>query len=156
MKKKKKNTSSDKPLKKKKKKSGGGFMSPDQLNKQISRNKKKREQAEKTRVPTFWMKDGEIKYIRFLHDEPVCMNVHTLRQGKYFADYTCRALVDEDGCPLCEAGYNASGKAVYNIIDRTEYKDRKGKMHKNEVKLLKAGTRIFNQIEKKKEKYIYN
>lgn len=98
----------------------------------------------------FWLKDGESAMVRFLSDEPeLVFYRHTVRGGKGYQSYTCASGdPDKDAaskvCPICNADIAPRGlKMAYWVVDRRKWQDKKGKSHRNELRLLVLAQRYF-------------
>lgn len=79
--------------------------------------------------------DGELKEgmldIPFFHQHSVFMN------GSYNNHFIC--TVDEEPCPICEGGDNASFVGVLTVIDHSEYTSKKdGKVYKDNIRKFVA------------------
>lgn len=130
---------------------GSGF---DLLTRKVQQSKDRFENAKKRFTPTLWMKDGESRIVRFIDLKPVLVYEHTLRgDNNRFNSFTCRVKVTEaDGvgeqgvCPFCDNAFKKSLRAVFNVIDRSEWKDKQNKTHRNEVVFLKANMELATQL----------
>lgn len=98
----------------------------------------------------FWLNDGESATVRFLSDEPdLVFYRHTLKVGGKYQSYTCLSgNPDKDeaskSCPLCRVDGAPRGlKMAYWLIDRRKFTDKKGKTHKNQLRLLVLAQRYF-------------
>jgi len=58
------------------------------------------------------------------------------------------------GCPACKAGNEASGIAVWTVIDHSVWTDKSGKTHKDELKLfvVKTTSAPFKLLKQQSEK----
>lgn len=97
------------------------------------------EEKQKNYVNRFWLPADSNAKIVFLDDNPPIIEEHQLQiDGDWRNWFTCLRMVGE-ACPICE---NLDNKAYtvgfYTIIDTSEWKDKSGKTHKNELKLFPA------------------
>ena len=94
-------------------------------------------------IPAVYLKDGENSRLRFVDEAPVitCYQ-HTINRGGRFRSFTC---MNTDECPACAAGQNRSFRAVYRVYVES-FKDKQGKMHKNECRLFLANSRTFESL----------
>ena len=122
------------------------------------RQDKQREQLGKRLFRFFLTGDGDEATVRFLTEEPINFNEHTvkvMRGGKErFDTFLCDGSHD---CPYCAEGDRPSFKGAFLIFDRTpfEVKDDKGKKKtvNGSVKLYVAGTRVLSQLDRLSSKY---
>lgn len=122
------------------------------------RQDKQREQLGKRLFRFFLTNDGDEATVRFLTEEPINFNEHTvkvMRGGKERYDtFLCDGSHD---CPYCAEGDRPSFKGAFLIFDRTpfEVKDDKGKKKtvNGSVKLYVAGTRVLSQLDRLSTKY---
>lgn len=106
----------------------------------------------------FFFKSGEDVEFNILDDESTNIRAHFVKGKNIWL--TCIQGIDEDICPLCEAALVAGspvGKAqnqfVFNVLDPREYKDKKDKVHKNQVKIWRVGITLLRVLEKKRSKH---
>jgi hypothetical protein len=101
---------------------------------------------EEHKVFRFYVPRGQERRITFLDgdldsDGELVMTAyyeHNLyMNGRWNNFFVCTGNEDEP-CPICEEGKMPAMVAVFTIIDHSEYTDRNGKTHKNQVKLLVA------------------
>lgn len=90
--------------------------------------------------------------IRFLHNEPITFNEHTLkRQDKYV-----NRLCTKEDCPLCKEGDRPFFKGAYLVWDMRpyEYTDKDGKKVKGKgaLRLYVAGARVLLQLKQHAKK----
>jgi len=86
-------------------------------------------------VNRFWLPPEKGTKIVFLDDNPPIIEEHQLRiDGNWRNWISCLSIVGQP-CPLCESGDKPYTAGFYTVIDTTEWTDRKGIVHKNEVKL---------------------
>lgn len=109
-------------------------------------------QSSKKFAPEFYLKDGESRTVRFRSSDPIgIFRQYSLRvNGKWV-----RLTAPEAGARdlMREAGLNAGMKALYEIIDRTGYTDKKtGKHVKDTPRFFVANMRLHEQLETIKKK----
>ena len=81
---------------------------------------------------------------------PFMVREHQFRiDGDWKNWFTCISRGGD--CAPCQKGNGSYQIAVYTIIDHTEWEDRSGNLHKDEVKLLcvKTSTTTFRALEKR-------
>ena len=107
----------------------------------------------------FLSKDGEEATVRFLTEEPVTFQEHTIksmRGGKEHYE-NCICTQELGHCPHCEAGDRPSFKGAYLIHDKRPYettdKDGKKKKSKGQVRLYVQGARVLSQLDRLSERY---
>lgn len=83
--------------------------------------------------------------VPFYYEHNITMN------GKYGNFFICTQ--DEEPCPICEGGANASYVGVMTVIDHSSYISKKdGLEHKDEVKLFVAKQETIKLLQKAAEK----
>lgn len=100
-------------------------------------------------VNRFWLPvDGEAKIV-FLDDEPPIIEEHQIKiDGDWRNWFTCLRLVGES-CPICESTESRPYTVgFYTVLDMSEWTDRRGNTHKNELKLLPAKFKTLQQLKK--------
>src|SRR5690606_7091109 len=97
------------------------------------RFQEQKEQAMTSRIPEFWLADGEVKQVRFCSSEPIAsiFRYSIPMGGKRFERVTAPPEGEED--PAADAGLRPSLVAVYEIIDCTGYMDKKTNKRKKNV-----------------------
>lgn len=89
----------------------------------------------------FWMPEDAETQITFLDGDlneagvlsEICYEEHQNPSGQDWRTfYPCTA--ETEACPLCAAGSKKSFITVFSVIDHTEWTDKKGVVHKDEVK----------------------
>lgn len=103
------------------------------------------EEKKKSLVGRFFMKPEESKRIIFLDDSPVMIEEHQVWEDGRPKFFTCLKMFDES-CPLCKRKHKPSSVGYYSIIDRSEWKDKQGKSHKNERKLFGAKMKALRKL----------
>jgi hypothetical protein len=102
-------------------------------------------------IRDFFLKNGEdVNGVRILDDESINIRAHFVKGKGWF---TCIHGIDDEGCPLCEAGNKAQNQFVFNVIDPREYTDKNGKTHKNQVKLWRVGITLLRLLNKRRTTY---
>lgn len=122
------------------------------------RQEEAREQMGKRLFRFFLSGDGAEARVRFLTEEPINFNEHTVktyRGGK--ERYDSVLCSGDDSCPHCEDGDKPSFKGAFLIWDYSEYesKDKNGKKKKvrGSLKLYVAGTRVLSQLDRLSNRY---
>lgn len=126
-------------------------------NRAISAQKQEAKEIERrrNRIFDFYLKPDESAKITFLDGKlnsdkllvPVSVWMHTVKQGSRFEDFVCLQAAEET-CPICESGHNKFLARLFTVIDHRANKDRNGKVHKNEKKLLVAKDRSSKYFQK--------
>ena len=106
----------------------------------------------------FFLKSGEeANGVRILDEDSINIRAHFVNGKGWF---TCIQGVGDENCPLCEmAGQKGSlvGKAqnqfVFNVFDPKEFTDKKGEIHKDQVKIWRVGITLLRVLNKKRGKY---
>lgn len=120
---------------------------------ELDRQQVAREEASKNRFYRFWMPAGAEQHITFVdaavaaegYDLPFVFYEHQLKlNGDWKNWFTCLG----EGCPLCAAGDRPALVAAYTIIDHNEWKDKKGNVHKDELKLFMAKPAVNKMLRK--------
>jgi|Cruoilmetagenom7_1024161.scaffolds.fasta_scaffold08548_4 hypothetical protein len=110
----------------------------------VDEQKKRRDEENKYR--RFFVKRGTERRVTFLDGDlddegelsMVMYYEHNLfMNGNWRNFFVCTGNEDEP-CPICEEGKLPAMVAVFTIIDHTEYTDKKGDTHKDNVMLLVA------------------
>lgn len=122
------------------------------------RQEEVREQMSKRLFRFFLSGDGAEAKVRFLTEEPVNFNEHTVKVFKggkeRYDTFLCNG---ESSCPYCEEGNKSSFKGAFLIWDYTEFevKDSSGKKKtvKGSLKLYVAGTRVLSQLDRLSNRY---
>lgn len=118
------------------------------------------QRPKKNYVNRFWMPKDSEKTITFVDDTTVLCGETTITSPLFIEEYQInlnghwrnwftRPFKPEDDL-LKEMGYRASRVAIFTIIDHSEWTDKKGTLHKDELKLfvVKRSAPIYKQIEK--------
>jgi hypothetical protein len=118
------------------------------------------QRPKKNYVNRFWMPKDSEKTITFVDDttvmcgdtkitSPLFIEEYQLNLNGHWRNWFTRPFKPEDDL-LKEMGYRASRVAVFTIIDHSEWTDKKGTQHKDELKLfvVKRSAPIYKQIEK--------
>lgn len=111
-------------------------------------------------INRFWMPKDSEKEITFVDDttvmcgetkitSPLFIEEYQLNLNGHWRNWFTRPF-DPSQDLLKEMGYRASRVAVFTIIDHSEWTDKKGTLHKDELKLfvVKRSAPIYKQIEK--------
>ncbi len=116
-------------------------------------------EAQKSRrrggVQRFWLPQDKSATVVFLdgEDPPVYREHNVQIDGSWKNWFTCiQGMKDSKGqtmrCPACRAGNKPYMAVAYTVVDRTEWKDKNGNQHKDEVKLLVVKDGVFPLLEK--------
>lgn len=136
----------------------------DAADRNIDEADKRREEAQKDRIYRFWMPKGDQK-ITFVDDDtkahpagfkyPFMFNEHQLNlNGSWKNWFTCiqgmkdPVTGDKLECPLCKGGNQPAFVAAYTVIDHNEWKDKNGKVHKDELKLYVVKSKVLKVLRK--------
>ena len=110
----------------------------------LDAQRKQREEENKFR--RFFVKRGTERQITFIDgglDEDGELSLNTYYEHNLYMNgswrnfFVCTGNEDEP-CPICEEAKLPAMVAPFTIIDHTEYTDKQGKTHKNQVMLLLA------------------
>lgn len=113
-----------------------------------------RDEEMKNRVFRFRLPDEEQTSITFLDgdlDDDGLLNIamyyeHNMYQnGSYNHWYVC--VGESEPCPICEGGSTPSFVGAFTVIDHTVWKDKKGVVHKDELKLFVAKRHTIKQLQ---------
>lgn len=105
----------------------------------FAEKEKEVEERKKSFVSRFWLPGEANAKIVFLDDNPPIIEEHQLKLNNDWRNwYTCLRIVGET-CPICdELDDKPYTVGFYTIIDTTEWTDKKGETHKNQLKLFAA------------------
>jgi hypothetical protein len=105
----------------------------------FTEKEKEAEERQKNYVNRFWLPADSSARIVFLDDNPPIIEEHQLQiDGDWRHWFTCLRMIGE-ACPICDSLDNKPYTVgFYTIIDMSEWKDKSGKTHKNELKLFPA------------------
>lgn len=105
----------------------------------FEKKEKEYEEKQKNFVNRFWLPSEGSAKIVFLDDNPPIIEEHQLQiNGDWRNWFTCLRIVGE-ACPICDVlGNKPYTVGFYTIIDTTEWTDKSGNVHKNELKLFAA------------------
>lgn len=122
------------------------------------RQEEVRENMNKRLFRFFLTGDGAEARIRFLTEEPINFNEHTIKVNRGGKErYDNVLCCGDDGCPYCENGDRPSFKGAFLIWDYStfEAKDKNGKKKKvkGSLKLYIAGTRVLSQLDRLSSRY---
>lgn len=116
------------------------------------KKEKEVEERRKSNVFRFWLPPEAETRIIFLDDNPAVIDEHQVKiNGDWRNWISCLSMVDEP-CPVCEGGDNPSLVAYYTIVDMTEWTDKKGNIHKNEIKLFGAKMETMKKLKRASNK----
>lgn len=98
----------------------------------------------------FWLKPHSSQQVIFLDDDPIQFKEHQVCiDGSWQHWATCP---DDGTCPLCDIGDKPRFVGVWTVIDRAEYKDKKGQVHKDEVRLFVATPKVIAKLQRRSDK----
>lgn len=122
------------------------------------RQDERKEQLGKRLFRFFLSGDGAEARVRFLTEEPINFNEHTVKTYRGGKERYDNIICCGDGaCPHCEDGDKPSFKGAFLIWDYSEYetKDKNGKKKKvkGSLKLYVAGTRVLSQLDRLSNRY---
>ena len=102
-------------------------------------------------VRDFFLKNGEeANGVRILDEDSFNIRAHFVKGKGWF---TCINGIDDDGCPLCEAGNKSQNQFVFNVIDPREYTSPKGETYVDQVKLWRVGITLLRLLNKRRNTY---
>lgn len=124
------------------------------------RQDENREKAGKALWRFFLSKDGDEAQVRFLTEEPINFEEHTVktvRNGKEAYDNVICTRNLSCGCALCNSGDRPSFKGAYLMYDRrpSEYTDKNGKKQTSngQLRLYVQGARVLSQLDRLSARY---
>jgi len=135
-----------------------GKSADEALDTELENQEQRRKAATGDRIYRFWMPPGGEQHVTFVDGEmhpdgyplPFVFYEHQLKMnGSWKNWFTCPG----DDCPLCDAGNRPSLVAAYTVIDHNEWTDKRGNVHKDELKLFMAKpsvNKILRKMAKKK------
>lgn len=106
------------------------------------------------RANRFWVKEGNTAVLTFLDGEldsdgvlflPVYYEHNVQLNGKWGNFYACTQ--DNEPCPICEGGASAALVGLVTVIDHSEYTDKQGVVHKDQVRLFAAKRETMKQLQ---------
>ena len=103
----------------------------------------------------YYLPKGAEGKIAFVDDEPFRFYAHSVydpkaRGGKGgWVSLTCAG---EDDCPLCHVGERRIYCAAWTVVDRSEWVDKKGIEHKDELRLFVAKSDTISLLSRKSRK----
>lgn len=97
------------------------------------------EARQKDYINRLWLPAEGTAKIVFLDDNPPIIEEHQVQiDGDWRNWFTCLRMLGQE-CPICDGLDNKpSTVGFYTVLDMTEWKDKQGKTHKNELKLFAA------------------
>jgi hypothetical protein len=106
----------------------------------------RKQREEENKVFRFFVKRGTERRITFLdgeldEDGELSMTMyyeHNLYMNGNWRNFFVCTGNEEEPCPICEEGKIPAMVAAFTVVDHTEYTDRNGKTHKDQVVLLLA------------------
>lgn len=115
----------------------------------FTEKEKEYEERQKNYVNRFWLPQDTSAKIVFLDDNPPIIEEHQVQiDGDWRNWFTCLRMLGE-ACPICD---NLDNKpytvGFYTVLDMTEWTDKSGKLHKNELKLFPAKFKTLQVLKK--------
>ena len=99
----------------------------------------------------FWMPPNTGTQIIFTDDDPLRYYEHGMQVGKSYRHWaTCTG--DKNTCPLCLIGHDPYYVAAWTVLDRTEWKDKKGVARKDEKRLYVCKQKVMVKLAWRSEK----
>lgn len=112
------------------------------------------EASRKNNVFRFWMPNDAENTLTFVDghlkdgmiDMPMFYEHQVYANGNWRNWFVC--VGEEEPCPICEGGDNPSFCGALTVIDHSEWADKKGHTHKDEVKLYIAKRKTIKLLTK--------
>lgn len=114
--------------------------------------------SQKVGARRFWLPKNKNATVMFVSGLPFKFFEHQVKIGTDYRNwFTCLRGIDPQGCPICDYGNvhkDEKGRPLYGrylvgmftIIDRTEWKDNDGKVHKDEPKILPVKLQMLKKL----------
>jgi hypothetical protein len=112
------------------------------------------EAAAKNRAFRFWLPDKGQTSITFLDgdldadgmlDIPMYYEHQVFMNGHYRNWFAC--VAEDEPCPICEGGDTPMLVGCLTVIDHSEFKDKQGKVRKDEKRLFVAKRKTIQQLQ---------
>lgn len=100
----------------------------------------------------FWLKPDTSTDIIFLDDNPLRFYEHSVCINGKWAGNTATCTQESD-CPLCAIGDKPAYVGVWSVVDRSQWKDKKGIEHKDELRLFVAKSKVMTKLSRRSEKF---
>ncbi len=119
------------------------------------KEQKEKEEARLNEVRRFWLPNNSDKEITFLDgdlDGNGLLDINMYHEHNVFEDghwrnwYVC--VGESEPCPLCEDESRSSFVGLLTVVEHDEYKDIKGNLHKNEIRMFVAKRDTIKQLQK--------
>ena len=115
----------------------------------VKRQERQRENMGRKLFDFFLTKDGEEANVRFLTEEPINYDGHTIQENGKFNTYTCTGA----NCPFCAKGDKPKSRGAFLIIDKRPYtyEDKKTgeeQTVESSLKFYSQGTRVVSQLDR--------
>jgi hypothetical protein len=129
------------------------------VDREVERQSRVREEAGKARFYRLWLPVDAVTKVTFVDDEksphgyemPFVFMEHQLYLSNHWKNWF-RCLGDPDDpkayCPVCKMGNKSAVVSAYSVIDHTEWVDKTGVTHKDELKLLVCKTQVAKILRK--------
>lgn len=99
-----------------------------------------------------WLKPGESRRIVFLDDKPVSIWECSLRINGKWGNFV--QLHTPEAQALAERfGQRAYYATIFTVLDRSEYKDKKGVIHSDQKRLLVVRPAIAKMLKEKRDRW---
>jgi hypothetical protein len=97
-----------------------------------------------------FMKPGEERVLIYLDEEGFSFNEHTIQVGSRWTQFTCSGV--NNGCPLCknDKSYLIT---LFSVVELSEWVDKRGTKHTNEVKIHALKPEAAMSLLKKKARW---
>ena len=100
----------------------------------------------------FWMPKESEKEITFIDSEPFTFWECNMQMNGNWRNWFTSLKSLNQTCPLEEAGFKPYYVGMFTIIDHSEWTDKKGNTHKDEVKLFPAKITVLKKLKRQMEK----
>lgn len=106
---------------------------------------------ERSRKPNrLWLAEKTEKQIVFVDDEGFSFYEHQLKINDDWRNwFSCLRQMGKN-CPLCDSGYNRYYVTMFTVVDLSEWTDKKGVKHVNELRLLALKPDVASIVKRKK------
>jgi hypothetical protein len=121
----------------------------DAVKEEKKRQEKIREEMDSRLYGFFLKDDGDEADIRFLTEEPITFEAHTVKEGKNYNTVICT----QENCALCEDDDRPSFMGAYLIIDRrvfevTNKKTNRKEKRQGQLRLYMPRSRVLSMLDR--------
>lgn len=110
---------------------------------------KAKEEMDQPRLWRFYLPAEKSNEITFITDLPFIYHEHNMQiDGSWKHWFTCK----KKNCSLCRSGNSNYRAYAYLVIDHSEWTDKDGNEHKDELRLFVCKTRVASRLMKIREK----